>query len=365
MRWSWKIAQIGDTEIRIHVTFVLIIGWIAMAHWAQERSLPAAAAGVAFILAIFGCVVLHELGHAMAARRYGIRTRDITLYPIGGVARLERMPEKPLEELAVAIAGPAVNVLIALSLCVVLATTAAYQPLPEMGIAQGSFIQRLLIVNLFLAGFNLLPAFPMDGGRVLRALLATRMDYAAATHAAATAGQAMALVFGFVGLFSNPFLLFIAFFVWIGAAQESAMVQMRRALGGIPVAQAMVTQFRSLSTTDTLKRAIDLILSGEQQDFPVLEGGNLVGVLTRGDMLKALAERGQDAPVPEVMQRHFQLAGPLEMLDAAFERLRECSCRTLPVVHRDQLVGLVTMDNVGEFLMIQSALKGSRIRPAS
>ena len=363
MKWSWRVGEFAGIGVYIHATFLLLIGWVALSHWREGRSLEAAAAGVFFILALFACVVLHEYGHALAARRYGIKTRDITLYPIGGVARLERMPDEPRQEIWVALAGPAVNVVIAAMLYVWLALTAALEPVDRLGVASGPFLERLMAVNLFLVVFNLLPAFPMDGGRVLRALLATRLEYTRATQVAAGIGQGMAFLFGFLGLFSNPMLLFIALFVWIGAAQESSLVQMRSALGGIPVGRAMLTDFRTLDSRDTLGRAVQLILSGSQQDFPVLEDGRVQGVLTRADLLVALAQRGLDSPVTEVMRREFEVVDSSEMLEAAFIRLHTCACHTLPVVHLGRLVGLITMENVGEFLMIQAALapgKGGR-----
>jgi CBS domain-containing protein len=225
--------------------------------------------------------------------------------------------------------------------------------------AGGPFLERLLLVNVSLAVFNLLPAFPMDGGRVLRALLAMRMDYVRATQVAAHVGQAMALVFGLLGLFSNPFLVFIALFVWIGAAQEASLVQMRTGLSGIPVSRAMLTDFHSVAPDDTAQRVLDLILAGSQQDFPVVDGaqqGRLAGVLLRSDVLKALAQRASDWRVRDVMRREFEVVDAADMLDTAFARLQSCNCHTLPVTSRGALVGLLTMENVGEFLLIQSAL---------
>jgi Zn-dependent protease len=322
-------------------------------------------AGIGFILALFGCVVLHEFGHALTAKKYGIKTRDITLLPIGGIARLERMPDDPKQELWVALAGPAVNVVIAAVLFVGLQIASGFSSLPRLSMSEGSFAERLLIVNLTLVGFNMLPAFPMDGGRVLRALLATRMDYLRATQIAAGIGQGMALLFGFVGLFSNPFLLFIALFVWIGAAQESAILQMKSALGSIPAKRAMLTDFQTLSSRDSLARAIELILAGSQQDFPVVENGHVVGILTRNDLLIALAKRGQEAPIAEVMRNDFQVVDSVDMLETAFERLQTCNCHTLPVMSDGELVGLITMENMGEFMMIQNALdKIGSSRPA-
>lgn len=358
MKWSIRIGTLAGIGVYVHATFLILIAWVAFAHWQTDRSVAAAAAGVAFILALFACVVLHELGHALTARRFGIKTRDITLLPIGGLARLERMPDDPRQELWVALAGPAVNLVIAAGLFVVVQGTGALAPLTTLTLTSGSFLERLMIVNLFLAVFNMLPAFPMDGGRVLRALLATRMEYARATQVAATIGQGMAFFFGLLGLFTNPFLMFVALFVWIGAGQEAAMTQMRSALGGIPLERAMITEFRTLSVQDTLARAVELLLSGAQQDFPVLDGRTVVGILTRADLLTALARRDQRSPVAEVMRRDFHVADAADMIDVALQRLQGHECQTIPILRRGELVGLLTMDNVGEFLSVQVAVGG-------
>jgi CBS domain-containing protein len=211
-------------------------------------------------------------------------------------------------------------------------------------------------VNVVLAAFNMIPAFPMDGGRVLRALLAMRMEYSRATHVAAQIGQMLALGFGFIGLFTNPFLVFIALFVWMGAAGEASMVQMKSSLSGIPVSRAMITHFETLDPADSLRTATDHILAGFQQDFPVLRGGELVGVLVREDLMKALAREGMEVSVAEVMRTEFETADPADMLEPAFLKLQSCSCRSLPVVRGGQLVGVLTTDNVGEFLMVQAAV---------
>ncbi len=355
MRWSWKLGEYAGIAVYVHATFLLLVAWIALLHWLQLGTLQAVVNGVAFILLLFGCVLLHEFGHALAAKRYGIRTRDITLLPIGGVARLERMPDKPVQELWVALAGPAVNVLVFVALYFFVQAKSMLLPI-EPDMVQGSLWTRLMTVNLFLAAFNLLPAFPMDGGRVLRALLAMRMDYVQATNIAASLGQGIAFLFGFLGLFLNPFLLFIAFFVWIGAAQEASMVQIKSALGGIPVQRAMLTDFRTVSPDDPLERVVELILSGWQQDFPVIEGGRITGVLTRNDLLNALAQQGTGRFVREVMQRQFEVVDAAEMLENVLPRLQACACHSMPVVRGDELVGLLTMDNIGEFMLIQSAL---------
>ncbi|NLH98222.1 MAG: site-2 protease family protein [Chthonomonadales bacterium] len=363
MKWSWRLGEYAGIAVYMHATFLLLIAWVAISHLASGDTLRGALGGIAFILALFGCVLLHEFGHALAARRYGIKTRDITLLPIGGVARLERMPDDPRQELVVALAGPAVNVVIAAALLIWLIVTSTLSPFGSVGVASGPFIERLLIVNVILVLFNMIPAFPMDGGRVVRALLAMRMEYTRATQTAANLGQGLAMLFGLFGLLTGHFmLLFIAFFVWIGAAQEASMVQMKSALGGIPVSRAMLTNFETVSPTDPLQKPVDLLLQGFQQDFPVLWGNELIGVLTRSDLISGLSQRGPNATVQEVMRRDFQIADPHDMLETAFMRLQECQCHTLPVVRSGEVVGLLTSDNLGEFMMVQSALAA---RPGS
>lgn len=345
---------------KVHATFLILIGFIVLSHWSSGSGAAKTLEGVAFILALFGCVVLHEFGHALMAARYGIKTRDITLLPIGGLARLERMPDEPLQELWVALAGPAVNLVIAAMLLLPVQLTGSWAPLEELSRGSGPFLQRLMLVNVILVLFNMLHAFPMDGGRVLRALLATRLEYTQATHIAANIGQMMALGFGFLGFFYNPFLMFIALFVWIGAAQEASIVQMKSALAGIPVIRAMITDFQSLNSRDPLTRAIEHTLAGSQQDFPVMAEGQVVGILTRKDMLAALTKHGEDARVGDFMQTEFETVDASEMLEPAFRRLQSCPCRTVPVHRGGKLVGLVTMENVGEFVAIQAANRTSR-----
>ncbi len=357
MKWSWKIGRFAGIDVFLHTTFLLLIGWVGFSYWMQTHSLSSTLQGVGFLLALFVSVVLHEYGHALTARRYGIKTRDITLLPIGGLARLERMPDKPIQEFWVALAGPFVNAVIAAVLFAYLVVSNTLAPLTGLSLTGGPFLERLMSVNLTLLLFNLIPAFPMDGGRVLRALMAMRMDYSRATHVAATIGQGMAFVFGFIGLFTNPMLVFIALFVWIGAAQESGVAQVKTAIGGIPVSRVMLTDFQVLTPHDYLARAVQLILEGSQHDFPVVENDAVIGILTRGDLIKALSTRGQFTPVMEVMHRDFEVIHPGDMLEPVFSRLQECNCHIFPVVQDARLVGLLTAENVGEFMMIQSAMR--------
>jgi Zn-dependent protease/CBS domain-containing protein len=312
---------------------------------------------VAFILALFACVTAHEFGHALTARHYGISTKDITLLPIGGVSRFERMPDNPWQEFCVAIAGPLVSLAIAAAIYVLLFVMGGFQPVSGLSIKGGPFLERILIANFALAIFNLIPAFPMDGGRVLRALLATRIDHVRATQTAAAVGQALALAFGLMGLFiRDPLLLFVALFVWIGAATEAHSVQLKGAFSGIPIRTAMQTNFTTLTTNQTLGDAVKVILDGSQHDFPVMWGDQVMGILTRSNLLAGLAQYGPEQVVTTVMQREFETAEPNEMLEAVLNRLATSASRVIPVLQNGNLVGLMTAENLGEYLMIQNAL---------
>ncbi len=358
MSWSIPIIRIAGIQLRIHVTFLLLIGWLALG--------SAGAAG--FVLLLFLCVVLHEFGHALAAKAYGINTPDITLLPIGGVARLERIPEEPRQELVIAIAGPLVNLIIAACLYVVIGARGHIAP--ETAVQRGDILTGLFQINVWLLLFNLLPAFPMDGGRVLRALLATRLSYARATQVAATVGQAFAFFFGIIGLFgipglfhANPFLIFIAFFVYIGATQEAALAQMRDVSRRFPVSSAMVREFRTLPSSATLQEAVDALLATSQHDFPILdEDGTFAGVLTRHDLIAALRKGDPIVRVGEVMRRDIPTVTTGTRFEEAFRIMQECNCPAVPVLDSmKRLVGLLTPENVSELMMVQSAMPRRKV----
>jgi len=364
MRWSLKIGRFAGIDVYVHATFFLLILWVIALHSLEGRNPRAVISGVAFILALFACVIAHEFGHALTARHYGISTKDITLLPIGGVSRLERMPDKPWQEFWVAIAGPLVSAAIAVAIYLLLFLMGGFQPVTGLSITVGPFLERILVANFALAIFNLIPAFPMDGGRVLRALLATRIDHVRATQAAAAVGQALALAFGLIGLFiRDPFLLFIALFVWIGAAAEAHSVQIKGAFSGIPIRAAMQTNFTTLTTNQTLADAVKVILDGSQHDFPVMWGDQVMGILTRSNLLAGLGKYGPEQAVTAVMQREFETAEPNEMLQAVLNRLATSPSRVIPVLQNGVLVGLVTAENIGEYLMIQNALHRRHVAP--
>ena len=358
MKWSLKIGTFAGIGVYLHWTFALLIGWIFMAHLTAGKTPLEALAGVVFILTLFACVVLHEFGHALTARRYGVGTRDITLLPIGGVARLERIPEKPMQEFWVAVAGPAVNVVIAALLFVILLVLNGAKQVPGVIWFEGGFLAQLIWVNLLIVAFNMLPAFPMDGGRVLRSLLAIRMGRQRATHIAANIGQAMAITFGIFGffLFHNPFLVFIAIMVYLGAQAEASQVDMQSALGGLRVKDAMMTRFRTLSAFDSLEQAVEELLAGSQHDFPVLNGEALVGMLMRDDLIKAVVDGRRDALISEVMNREFIPVDESDILTTTLEAMSKNQITTTPVIANDRIVGLLTMENIGELVMVSSGL---------
>jgi stage IV sporulation protein FB len=362
MSWSVTLLRVGGTEIRIHLTFLLLLAWIGIAYYVSGGP-EAAVYGIALILAIFACVVLHELGHAFAARRYGISTPDITLLPIGGLARLSRIPENPVEEIVIALAGPAVNVVIAAVLILFLGATVDPATLGQLDSPNTNFVGQLASVNIFLVLFNLIPAFPMDGGRVLRAVLALRLGRRRATQIAAMIGQALAFFFGFVGLLSgNPILIFIAIFVYIAAGAEAADAGMSEVTQALPVEAGMVRSFESLGPMSTLDDAADALIRTTQHEFPVVDGGCMLrGFLTRDAMVKALTKSDPTRSVLEVMTPVPTLR-PGARLSAALSLMRQQGTPIVGVTDASgRLLGYVSQENLGELLMVRSG----RERPES
>ena len=352
MKWSLRIGRFLGIDVFLHWTFLIFCAFI---WYFTHESLGT----ILFVLTAFTCVTLHEYGHALTARKFGIRTHDITLLPIGGVARLEKMPSNPKHEFLVAVAGPAVNLVIALALFVVcmVARIDPRQHLDEVIHGRSDFIVTLMWWNLTMIAFNMLPAFPMDGGRVFRALLAMRMDYAKATRWAGNVGKFMALLFGYYAFHSNHLLLLvIAFFVWSGATQETAMAEQKVALDGVRVRDAMITDFRRVSPEETAATMAQLILQGYQTDFPVLYDDRVVGIVTWQDVIAGL-NVGQGVAVSSFMRHPVPHCLPDENLEDVLDRMREAGLPLLPVVENDRLLGLVTPENTGEFMAIRRALE--------
>jgi Zn-dependent protease len=342
------VVRLFGVPVRFHFTFLLLLAFLLFIGFGPDQS---GAALALYVAALFGSVLLHELGHALVARRYGIRTLDIVMFPIGGVARLERQP-KAREELWIALAGPAVNALIAgvlITWGIFQGGLAPWEALQKP--TDANLAQRLAIGNLILCFFNLLPAYPMDGGRVLRALLALRKPEDQATEIAARAGQFLAMLMGLVGLLTANFMLvFVALFVYLGAAQEGAAAKGRILTSGFPVSAAMVTDFRTLSHGDTIQDAGNLLLATSQHDFPIMHGNEVVGLLTRAALIKAMLTEGPGAYVAGAMDRDFMRVSPDAELSEVLAKLRGGSAL---VMDGDRLLGLITAENLSEFIVLR------------
>jgi Zn-dependent protease len=334
--------------VRLHFTFVLLVIFLIFIGVGARQS---GAFAALYIMALFLSVLLHEMGHSLVARRYGIRTIEIVMYPIGGMARLDRRP-RAREELPIALAGPAVNLLIALGIGVWLWARGDLRPLQHLlEPTDNNLAQRVAAGNLFLAAFNMLPAYPMDGGRVLRGLLALRKSEEEATQIAASAGQALAIGMGLYGLLSaNYILVFIAMFVYLGAAQEASLAKGKALTMGFPVRSAMVTDFRTLQHGETIRDAGNLLLSTSQQDFPVMLGNQVIGLLHRGSLMRSMMTDGPDTYVSAAMDREFTRLAPEADLSEAAQAMKG-SCAL--VMEEDALLGLLTTENLAEFLVLR------------
>jgi len=361
---SIRLFRVKGIDIRVHITFPLILVWAAIQFgWLNGLGMDGAIFGIIVTLLLFSIVVLHELGHSIAALNYGVPVKQIVLLPIGGVAQLARMPEKPVQEFVIAIAGPLVNVGLAVIFGIVgilagFNLTIGNLSSSMLDIANASFssvFAYVFISNLFLAGFNLLPAFPMDGGRVLRALLATRMSYPRATAIAVTIGQGMAWLLGLYGFLGGGFfMVLIAIFIFVGAGQEGQLVQLRSVLGGLQVQQAYSRRAQTLSPESTLKDAIDLTLNSFQADFPVCDGTNLIGIITHTRLIQALNAYPPDTLVRDVMVEDIPYVSPNEGLFEVQKRFSEFGVDALPVVEGGKFLGIITTKDLNEVYQLLS-----------
>ena len=355
MKWSLNLGKVAGIKLSVHWTFIILIGWIFLMHYRMGHDTQQALMGVVFILALFVCVTLHELGHALTAKRFKIVTRSITLLPIGGLAQMEKLPEKPAQELWVAIAGPLVNVAIAILLYAYLSASNSIPPLINMEHMQlegSAFWFNLLLANVVLAVFNLIPAFPMDGGRVLRALLAFKYDRNKATRIAASIGQFLAILF-----VSNIWLVFIGVFIYLGAGAEATFEATKSILTGHSVKDVLMKQYTILQPQDTLEKVVELLLNGQEQEFVVVENNQVTGVLTRKELIAGLAEYGKQSPVANVMRKDFLTLNPDMPLQEVYQKLMANGCAVAPVLDNGKLIGIVDKENVNELIMIKAALK--------
>lgn len=362
MKFSSKnveLLQVKGIPIRIHWSFVLILGYVAYVNYKSGSELNEILWALLYVLMLFICVTLHELGHALAALRYGVNTKSITLYPIGGVAALEKIPEKPGQELVVALAGPLVNVIIGGLLWLWVIFSPVEYRMEDIGITINAhnLVLNLAVVNVILVLFNLLPAFPMDGGRVFRSFLALAMDRVKATQIAMIVGQAMAVLFFIWGFRGNPFLILIGIFIFFGAAQEYQMVKNSGFLSKKRVADALMTRFTLLHPSSTLQEMMQLILSGQEKEFVVAgDDGIPVGIMTRDILIQYLASGGKYLTVGECYQKTTIHFSPEADLDEAFKIMQSEGLSIVPVMHNGQLIGVINTENILECMMMGEAL---------
>lgn len=360
MKGSLTLGRVKGIRIRVHWTFLLLIGWIVFLELSRGNDLSAILWSIGFVIVLFACVVFHELGHALTAARFGIGTQQITLLPIGGVASLESMPENPKEELLVAVAGPAVNVVIALLLYLLAPIGDFMNQDPAQleetlsAINPGNFLFYLFSANVMLVLFNVIPAFPMDGGRILRALLSMKMDRIQATQIAAWLGQMVALFFFLFGLLFNPILALIGVFVFFGAQGENIMVQQMALLKNRTVSEAMMTEITVLDPDNTLSEVVDLVLSGTERDFIVAVNKRIVGVLYQTDLIAAYRNGSGDARVRDIMNTKVEILHPDDPLSEAYIKIRSNQKGFFPVAEQEQVVGAIDLNNVNEFIVFKS-----------
>ena len=346
----------------IHWTFWILIIWIIYSNASQGQGRTDILWYILFVFTIFGCVVLHELGHALAARRYGIKTRSITILPIGGVASLEKIPEDPKQELVVAFAGPLVNIIIAALLWLVLALQGGFELVADnvdqmTRINAGNFLLLLLLVNIMLVIFNLIPAFPMDGGRVFRALMAMRMSRVKATEWAVNIGRFFAILFVFWGFSSNPFLIFIALFIFLSAQSELEQVRSESYLGNYRVKDVLMKDFTLLDEASPLAQAVEVLLNGQEKQFLVTDGQRITGHLTRNDIIQGLTDFDAQTPIRKIARMEVTWVSLHEPIKELRLRMLQEGLAIVAVGENGQLLGVVDADNIDEFLLIQNAVQ--------
>jgi len=352
MRGSFQIGRLFGIPIRVHYLFFVLLAFFAVTYRGPHGARDPLG-GAVLISALFACVVLHELGHSLVARRYGVQVSSITLLPIGGVAVMDRIPEDPDQELTISIAGPLVNMGIAAVLVALIPLVHPGEPLRLS--AHMPFLPRMMVLNVALAVFDLIPAFPMDGGRILRALLATRMEYTRATSIAASVGRFAAFGLGALGIMAlfagNPWLLFIALFVYVGATQEERAVRMRALMRDVPVSYAMSTAFGIATPWETVGAVLGRAAQTYQRDFLVTHDGRLAGILGYEAMLKALQERGPMTVATDVMRTDYPMVSPYDSLLKTHEMMAERQIGAAPVVYMDRVVGILTGESIGNYFL--------------
>jgi Zn-dependent protease/CBS domain-containing protein len=356
MGGAFKIGRLSGIDVRVHWTFLLLLAFFAFIGYQASGSAVGALTATAMIVALFFCVLLHEFGHSLVAQRLGIEIHSITLLPIGGVSNLESLPEKPADEVKITIAGPLVNVVLAPLFFGVGLLFGAVPRLPVdlfTGFGSvGQFFFYLGYVNVVLAVFNLLPAFPMDGGRILRALLATRLGALRATDISSAVGKVFAVAFFLIGLITGDLLLaLVAVFIFFGASGESQLVRQRELTSGLVVSDVMGTKPRTETVTPyhTFGQVLDSVIHGYQEDFPVVdESGNLVGMITRDEIMTAAHSPERYQSVRDLMKTNVPtISSKADLFEDGLRILQQSGLRALPVTENGELVGMLTIEDVG------------------
>ncbi len=351
-------------RVSVHWSFLLLVAWIVYVDIERGLGLVPILYSILFIITIFICVVIHELSHSLTARKYGISAKSITLLPIGGVADMEKMPEDPKEEFAVSITGPLSNLVIAFALWIILASTGNFdlQSYDYRAINKSNFLIVLTFANFMLAFFNLLPVFPMDGGRVLRAILSMQLPREKATYIAMNIGKFLAVGLALLGLYLNPFLIIIAIFVFIGAQREYEMIRYTSVLKGYKVKHNLIKEYTPLHPDDSIQKAVDILLSTPEERFVVAEDKQIRGVLTRNDIIEGLMKYDRDMEISLIMNKEVTVFSEDTPLQEAYEKMRNKQITMAPVVDRAGcLTGIIDMVNINEFLMVKGARKGAGV----
>ena len=360
MRWSFNIGTIFGINFRIHITFLFLLFFIFISGLSQ-KGVEAASISVLFICAVFACVLIHELGHSLIARRFGKMTKSITLLPIGGIATIEEMPEKPSQEIAMSLIGPFINLAIAGIIFLFVGSWSGVR-VPDLYPASGrDFFAGLIGVNIILAIFNLIPAFPMDGGRALRGVFAMKMNYAQATSLAVSIGQAISLIFVFYGMFFNFWLALIGIFLFIGAGSEKHHVMLNSLLRGVRAQDVMITDFHSLKPEEHLSKVLEQVYHGCQDDFPIIGDSGIQGIITRSGALASIHNKGMDIPVSEIMDRNFVTVNPRTALNEVYRLFHTTNKTVAIVIENNTLKGILSLDSISRYLMIQISLQSKSI----
>lgn len=359
MKANLNLGRVSGIKIKVHWTFFFLIIWIIFDELKRGGTTDSILFNIAFVFAVFLCVVLHELGHALTAKRFGIVTKKITLLPIGGMASFDKMPESPKQELLVVIAGPLVNLIIAVLLYFIVPVqelfnqsfTDAYDIFKSFTLQ--NFLFYLFIVNVGLIVFNLIPAFPMDGGRILRALLAMKINRVKATQIASSIGQFIAVIFLLIGFLYNPFLIFIALFIFLGAYGENQMVQQLALLKGHIVEEAMLLNITTFKPNDSIDLVVNKIISGSENNFVVLENKKVEGLLFHKDIID---NSNKNSLVKDVMRTKFKTVQSTDSLEKVYNFIYRENDSFFPVLEKDKLVGAIDHTNLNEYMMLQAKL---------